>query len=374
MRQRSCIYFLDPDRIVPPSAPAPPAPLIPRARTNSFSQPEQEPVILEPPVTTNPLLFRPTLPAAEINTIRRLSARVNVLPVIARADLLSNERLSAVKMAIRRDLADAGIGFGIFDMDAHYQHTQEEMTPKTAESTNGYKNHPNGSSSTNNSPPTSPVSPSLLRLPYALISPDIYSHSDGVHRIPLSRHELVQQYTPSPQYPPPSRFVRGKFIRSYRWGSMDVLDPNHCDFVPLRAAIFHHMHVSLLDNLDACPFLDSVIVLQTLQKYTRDYLFDKFRVEYQQQRPSSRHSVTHRHPQGIPSMGAQSHASRPILAIDTAPHLSANHPSLSVPREVLGGEIRSAPSTRAMPDLLLSASARASAPSQSGLTFCLISY
>lgn len=211
-----------------------------RTRTNSFSQLEQEPVILEPPVA---LHTRPTLPGAEIKTIRRLSARVNVLPVIARADLLSNDRLAAVKLAIRRDLAEAGIGFGIFDVDT-YQHSQEDIpTSKTADSSNGYTAHPNGAASMGHSPPASPVAPPLLRLPYALISPDVYSHSDGVYRKQLSRHELIQLYTPSPHYPPVSKINRGKYIRSYRWGAMDVLDPNHCDFLPLRTAILHHMEV-----------------------------------------------------------------------------------------------------------------------------------
>jgi hypothetical protein len=103
---------------------------------------------------------------------------------------------------------------------------------------------PNGSSSLNNTPPTSPTSPPLLRLPYALISPDMYSHSDGVTRRLPSRHELVQQYTPSTHYAMPSHFPRGKFVRAYRWGTLDVLDPNHSDFVSLRTAIFHHMDVS----------------------------------------------------------------------------------------------------------------------------------
>ena len=58
--------------IVPPSVPGPHVPPIPRTRTNSFSQPDHEPVILEPPVTTNPLLARPTLPPADIAAIRRL--------------------------------------------------------------------------------------------------------------------------------------------------------------------------------------------------------------------------------------------------------------------------------------------------------------
>ncbi|KXN88073.1 Septin-1 [Leucoagaricus sp. SymC.cos] len=339
-----CIYFLDPDAIVPPAASRPPAPLVPRTRTNSFSQPEHEPVILEPPVTTNPLMFRPTLPPADIATIRRLSARVNVLPVIARADLLSNERLAAVKLAVRRDLADAGIGFGIFDMDAAASattsnpHSPEDPKlsappdPSNSSASNGYPStagHLNGGSnstaSATTSPPTSPVSPSIMRLPYALVSPDIYSHSEGVPRVPPPRHELVQQYTPT--HPSAKSSRRGKFLRYYRWGNLDVLDPAHCDFVPLRNAIFHHM--------------------ETLQKYTREYLFEKFRSDYiqlqqqQQQRPPSRlsshphphshphshphahspHAISHlTHPHPIGHMaGLAPHPARPILAIDTQP-------------------------------------------------------
>ncbi len=140
-------------------------------------------------------------------------------------------------MAIRRDLAAAGIGFGIFD-DAYHSHPGN-ISPSNGELTNGYVN---GTSSATSSPPSSPVS-SSLRLPYALISPDIYSHSDGVLRIPMSRQQLVHQYSP-PYHPPPSKLVRGKFVRTYRWGSLDVLDPCHCDFLRLRNAIFHHMEVS----------------------------------------------------------------------------------------------------------------------------------
>ncbi|KIM43223.1 hypothetical protein M413DRAFT_444033 [Hebeloma cylindrosporum] len=306
-----CIYFLDPDQIVPPSVPAPPAPLIPRTRTNSFSQPDHEPVILEPPVTTNPLLARPTLPPADIAAIRRLSGRVNVLPVIARADTLSNDRLASVKLAIRRDLAEAGIGFGIFDTDPPLHTQDDHAAASRPDSSNGYgqqQHGPNGASSLNNTPPTSPTSPPLLRLPYALISPDMYSHSDGVTRRLPSRHELVQQYTPSTHYAMPSHFPRGKFVRAYRWGTLDVLDPNHSDFVSLRTAIFHHM--------------------DTLRRYTQMYLFEKFRQEYSHhQRPSSRHSISH-----LSHMPAtMSHPSRPILAIDTAPLQATHRHTTSIP-------------------------------------------
>jgi hypothetical protein len=40
-----------------------------------------------------------TMSPAEIRVIRRLSARVNVLPVISRADSLTDEKLHAVKNA-----------------------------------------------------------------------------------------------------------------------------------------------------------------------------------------------------------------------------------------------------------------------------------
>ncbi|KAI0304527.1 hypothetical protein B0F90DRAFT_1625716 [Multifurca ochricompacta] len=287
-----CIYFLDPDAIIPPSAIRPPAPLLPRARTNSVSQPDAEPVILEPPVTTNPLLRRPVLPQAEINVIRTLSSRVNVLPVIARADTLTNDRLAAIKLAIRRDLAEAGIGFGIFDLDTHPPSNGDSKAFSAI--SNGSSSSPSGSS------PTSPVTPSFLRLPYALIAPDCYSHSDGVNRPALPRHELVLQYTPGrPSSPktPSAKLVRGKFTRNYRWGFLDVLDPSHSDFLSLRQAIFHHM--------------------QTLQKYTREYLYDKFRMEYMMQH----------HPGETRSLSANGQlpplSSRPILTID-APPLHSN--------------------------------------------------
>ncbi|KAI0917262.1 hypothetical protein AcW2_007443 [Taiwanofungus camphoratus] len=348
-----CIYFLDPDTIIPPSVSAPPMPPVPRARTNSLSHPESEPVILEPPVTTNPLLCRPTLPAADIATIRRLSARVNVLPVVARADMLTNDRLAAVKMAIRRDLAEAGIGFGIFDLDTFPQYPHyinkdaTELTAKPpSDLVNGHGNHTNGASSAATSPPSTPITSSVLRLPFALISPDIYSHSDGVARAPPSRHELVLQYTPSKQYSKSkiqtlSKIITGKFIRSYRWGSLDIMDVNHCDFIHLRGAIFHHMQVQ-------CSVHNF-----TLQKYTREYLFQKFRAELQLQAPSAHHPLSARAPQQVSRLPPLSHGSRPVLAIETGPsHLHTNrHPALSVSRPNIApsGDVASASTISAQP-------------------------
>lgn len=242
-------------------------PVPPRARTGSLSQAEQ-PIILEPPVVTYPDLYRATLPDADINAIRRLSARVNVLPIVARADVLTNERLAAIKLAIRNDLADAGIGFGIFDLDnlKNFQ-APSDGTEKIAPKANGDESKSTSASSPPLATP-SPVPPSLLRLPYALISADIYAHSEGLSRIPPSRDDLVLQYTPSLTQTPilsSVNLTRGKFTRTFRWGSMDVLDPNHCDFIHLRTAIFHHMRVcrsgsDIVTLLLTCSFADSAKV------------------------------------------------------------------------------------------------------------------
>ncbi|KZV73750.1 hypothetical protein PENSPDRAFT_749794 [Peniophora sp. CONT] len=206
-----CVYMLEPDSIVAPST----------------------------------ALARPALPPSEVAAIQRLSSRVNVLPVVARADTLTSDRLAAVKLAVRRDLADAGIGFGIFDLD--------DAQPQDA------------------------AAPSFLRLPYALFAPDCYGHTDGVGRQVLSRHELLQTFTPT-NGRAHGRLVLGKYTRAYRWGHADVLDHTHCDFLPLRHAIFHHR--------------------ETLQKYTRDYLYDKFVKEVAP----------------VPTL-----VPRPILTIDAAP-------------------------------------------------------
>ncbi|KAI0076352.1 hypothetical protein K474DRAFT_1663200 [Panus rudis PR-1116 ss-1] len=223
-----CIYFLDPDQIVP---------LAPRAPTNSLS--DADPVILDPPA---PLLTRPSLPQSDITSIRRLSQRVNVLPVLARADTLTNDRLAVVKSVIKQDLAKAGIGFGIFDNDPH--------------SLLDLAGDPVAVSSPSNPNAVGGASPVVPLLPFALISPDIYSHSDGVVRPVLSSHDLVYHYDPSSsayQYDSTganltlakTRHTR-KYVRTYRWGALDVLDEAHCDFVPLRKAIFYHMEVMSL--------------------------------------------------------------------------------------------------------------------------------
>ena len=68
----------------------------------------------------------------DLRIIRRLSERVNVLPVIARSDLLTDEKLHAAKMVIRRDLYDSKLGFSVFGTPKVEEPPVESVRPSSA--------------------------------------------------------------------------------------------------------------------------------------------------------------------------------------------------------------------------------------------------
>jgi len=66
------------------------------------------------------------------------------------------------------------------------------------------------------------------------------------------------QPSPLPTSPPDN--LKGVFVRRFRWGTVDVLDPTHCDFAALRTAVLStHMKV--------------------LKTHTREVLYEKYRTE-----------------------------------------------------------------------------------------------
>ena len=66
--------------------------------------------------------------------------------------------------------------------------------------------------------------------------------TDIVPKTPISVHSS-RIFTPLPG---PPEDLKGVFIRKFRWGTVDVLDPNHCDFAALRTAVLStHLKASL---------------------------------------------------------------------------------------------------------------------------------
>ncbi|KAJ7505282.1 septin family protein [Mycena galericulata] len=276
-----------------------------------------------------------TMSPAEVRVIRRLSARSNVLPVIARADSLTDEKLLAVKNAVRAGLMEAGLDFGVFSppKKVHTAETPRRQTRFAADAQNGHvngngngKEHGDAESDDEDDTedrqsrpviklrsrsnrglsrsrsrrdlsiaadddrrPISPDAESLANvrfsahivaktdldelMPFALIAPE--AGKNAQRRMSMDTQVLstapsspLQQsedgHAPSmqdaiPQTPASIHSNRGPGIPS-GWGTVDVLDPTHCDFAALRTAVLS-THLKVLKN------------------HTKEVLYEKYRTE-----------------------------------------------------------------------------------------------
>jgi len=271
-----------------------------------------------------------TMLRSELRVIKRLSHRVNVLPIIGCADSLTDDRLNAVKEAVRSELAAAGLDFGVFgppkfDQDpAQNGHSINFKLPKAnaprkeegdtedveeeeedrksrgvirlrtsrysgarrsrsrTRRDTGYSYTGDNEGAQNGTCPPEEDSVANVRfsaslfqkvdlsdiLPFALISPETIP--ERALSKPSRRPTGSSQVSPverdssgsesgelaSPvngdggshlnlaYLDGPPADLRGVFVRKFRWGTIDVLDPSHCDFAALRTAVLStHMMV-----------------------------------------------------------------------------------------------------------------------------------
>ncbi|KAG9294567.1 hypothetical protein G9A89_008678 [Geosiphon pyriformis] len=137
----------------------------------------------------------------DIRILKRLTARVNVIPVVAKADLLTTSQLANLKKAINRVLKSNQIP--VFEFPE-----TEEGTDPDQESEDGENEIP----------------PSLQSLtPFSLIAPEDANIID----------------------PSTGQKIRG---RQYAWGIIDCLNPKHCDFVVLRNVLLMSHRKLFKDN------------------------------------------------------------------------------------------------------------------------------
>ncbi|KAH0586191.1 hypothetical protein H2248_007450 [Termitomyces sp. 'cryptogamus'] len=313
----ACLYMIDPSSMMstedhrgPPSleASASPPDLVPDTSSGDDTDDEAETSL--------------TMSTAEIRVIHRLSSRTNILPVIARADSLTDEKLQAVKLAVRKDLADARIDLGLFGTSKRSPSAPngKRQTDFVASSGNGDDNAENGDPTVErveeeeaeerqarpviklHSPRHAQgktLSRSRSRRDLSLVEDDVISvdatDQESVANVRFSAHivskvdvadqlpfafiapegnkrrkrtastdttmvasptSLEEEIPPTPSsvhtakfpylYSPPED-LKGVFTRKYRWGSIDVLDPSHCDFSALRTVALS-THFTLLKN------------------------------------------------------------------------------------------------------------------------------
>ncbi|KAG6820720.1 hypothetical protein H0H93_012773 [Arthromyces matolae] len=319
-----CLYMIDPSSIVTAQALSSPEShseaggplpdLVPDISSGEDSEDEAE--------TYASLSLSP----AVIKVIHRLSTRVNILPVIARADSLTDERLQEIKLAVRKSLANAGIDLGIsgppktpsataqkkqthfatpdVDGDENGDNDDANGAPGQAEEdVDGRKSRPviklRSSRHTNGrtlsrsrsrrdlslaaEDDRRPISPDAMdresvanirfsaltiaqeevmeHLPFAFIAPESNKRRERPDDTPMSP-VVTSPMSPEEEVPPtPSSIQHAKyshtynlpedlksvFTRKFRWGTVDVLNPDHCDFSALRTTILS-THLKLLKN------------------------------------------------------------------------------------------------------------------------------
>ena len=340
----SCIYMIDPASIISAEERRSLSSLPTKTRSETTVS-NRDPPDLVPDTSSDdesdgedssPLTMSP----AELRVIRRLSARTNVLPVIAHADSLTDDKLHSIKNAsklklfvgfstvclipllVRTGFAEAGIDFGVFgpakapdstatlkrqthfsdttengieenDIDNYVTESDEEDADEERKPRPVIKLRPKRHGTRNLSRSRSrrdlsqaaeddrrPVSPDATDhesvanvrfsahiiaktdlselMPFALIAPEpskrrrrpLYSdgvstttsqqpseddHSQSIDVPPTPMSTYSTRTLPYLQGPPDD--LKGVFVRKFRWGKIDVLDPNHCDFAALRTAV-----------------------------------------------------------------------------------------------------------------------------------------
>ncbi|KIK99863.1 hypothetical protein PAXRUDRAFT_822315 [Paxillus rubicundulus Ve08.2h10] len=348
-----CIFMIDPSSVMSKNP-----------RRGQSSLPEktvsETTISLSSPIVASPQADQPgeylgdlVMSPAELRVIRRLSTRVNVLPVIAKADSLTDETLSAVKKAVRVGLEQAHLDFGVFSGPKPRDETfSQPLSEEGATATNGQYHGANGTAKNTSShdqqngdshaatevdvtkertsrsvitlkgtrmtrsrsrsrrdlsavaqderepqypDETDEESVANIRfsaqtvtrthldtlLPFAFIAPEPFSSPRPRQLSPITPESHYPFDTPgaptpvpetpiSPESPivsrksavfhAPPESLRGVFTRKFRWGTVDVLNPEHCDFAALRTAVLlTHMKV--------------------LKVHTREVLYEKYRTE-----------------------------------------------------------------------------------------------
>jgi Septin len=94
--------------------------------------------------------------------------------------------------------------------------------------------------------PVSPDSRLLNTSPTSGDQPSEDGHAPSIDTIPRTPASVHSARVPYLQGPPDD--LKGVFIRKFRWGTVDVLDPNHCDFAALRTAV-------LSTHIKVCSFV-----------------------------------------------------------------------------------------------------------------------
>ena len=298
--------------------------------------------------------------------MRRLVKKTNLLPVIARADTLTDGMLAAIKRAARRDFVAAGLDLGVFG-PARAADTHDPQCDSHANgngTADGHVDRPHSPADESDEPedderrarpaiklrgPRSPFKMPWSRsrsrtrldeseptdeptsvetmdtesvasvrfsartvaqsdlaeaLPFAFIAPETSRRPRApcVPPLPSNRQSVATDAGPAspsedahgsdsavsspvsgprhgPLLPGPPADLKGVFVRKYRWGTIDVLSPEHCDFAALRTTVLS-THMKVRGRTMRCYRASSDTMFgQMLKIRTKEVLYERYRTE-----------------------------------------------------------------------------------------------
>ncbi|KAJ3191148.1 hypothetical protein HDU67_005983, partial [Dinochytrium kinnereticum] len=139
------------------------------------------------------------------HALKRLCTRVNVIPCLGKADLLTSRQLKTLRGYVMDDLKKNQIPIYAFPEDAEGEY-EEDVARMNAE----------------------------LRalVPFAVINDEELDPSSSNLNPTPSTSAILAASTATLKH------GGGPLGRAYPWGTVEVENPDHCDFVSLRTALF----------------------------------------------------------------------------------------------------------------------------------------
>ncbi|KAG0146952.1 hypothetical protein CROQUDRAFT_43702 [Cronartium quercuum f. sp. fusiforme G11] len=207
--------------------------------------------------TTTTTRARLAMMNMDIRAMRRISKRTNVFPVIGRADELTVAQLTEIRNWIRSEMRGQNIDLSVLTGSTESDSASDEPDAVTTASSSSSSSSLL-SSSTGASPESVPrlkqrrsfaVTPKKVQLvlnmtraeqelntllPLALVSTEDEPEALGTDAI-MALNRIDPLSGPGPDR---SRLIGDHgYVRRFKWATLDLLDPNHCDFVLLRAVL-----------------------------------------------------------------------------------------------------------------------------------------
>lgn len=192
--------------------------------------------------------------AIDLRQLRRLSRRCNVVPVIARADELTEAALAIVKAVVRSDIKQYGIDLGLFEANESESTDEDKSSDHlvvTTASSNSVQSNDDHNGDQKKLPRRKSVALLPPRRPFSSVINSLQEFENVGAMIPFSvvgaevlpgqsmtGDDIQRLNQADPLFDPPnSEQPPSIYIRRFKWAIVDILNPGHCDFVLLRAVV-----------------------------------------------------------------------------------------------------------------------------------------